>query len=313
MNTVFFDSRMSDRDRRERLYNGQLFVFSPLPSAAALCELGRRLAEEAFAPLDPRDAQHSLPVETFAAILAELKPRFIHHPDAKTLIPRMLEELGCDLDKTYFDVPRMRTATHGGYLTSGIAYAFHPHRDTWYSAPLCQLNWWLPIYAVTPDNVMAFHPRYWSQAVRNGSHEYNYYEWNKVSRKTAAQQIKTDTRKQPHAEEPLELDPQIRLICNVGGIIVFSAAQMHSTVPNTSGQTRFSIDFRTVHVDDVAAKRGAPNIDSACTGTTLRDFLRATDLTRIPDELVALHDDESASELASELIYQPSVRSQPLR
>src|SRR2546425_2915183 len=60
---------------------------------------------------------------------------------------------------------------------------------------------------------------------------------------------KTDTRKQPHAEEPLELDPQIRLIPPVGGLFMFSAAQMHSTVPNTSGRTRFSVDFRTIHID----------------------------------------------------------------
>ena len=63
---------------------------------------------------------------------------------------------------TYFDGPRMRTATSDGYLTSGIAYAFHPHRDTWYSAPFCQINWWIPIYDIEPVNALAFHPRYWS-------------------------------------------------------------------------------------------------------------------------------------------------------
>ena len=192
MNTVFFDSHQSDSDRRKQLYDGQLFVFSPVPSATALCALGRRLAEEAFAPLDPRVAQDTLSVEAFAAILADLKPKFIHHPDAKKLIPGIFRELGCDLDKMYFDLPRMRTATHHGYLTSGIAYAFHPHRDTWYSAPSCQVNWWLPIYDVTPENVMAFHPGYWNRPVRNGSADYNYYEWNKVSRKNAAQHIKTE-------------------------------------------------------------------------------------------------------------------------
>ena len=67
-----------------------------------------------------------------------------------------------------------------------------------------------------------------------------------------------------------------------GGIIIFSAAQMHSTVPNTSGHTRYSIDFRTVNRDDVAERRGAPNVDSACTGTTMRDYLRATDLAHVP-------------------------------
>src|SRR4029450_7244560 len=145
-------------------------------------------------------------------LLADLKPRFIHHPESKRLIIEMLIDLGCDPEKVYFDVPRMRTSTAQGYLTTGIAYAFHPHRDTWYSAPFCQLNWWLPIYPVVSDNVMAFHPRYWSQVVSNGSREYNYYEWNATSRKEAAKHINKDTRKQPHPEEPLELDPQVRIV-----------------------------------------------------------------------------------------------------
>ena len=65
---------------------------------------------------------------------------------------------------------------------------------------------------------------------------------------------------------------------------------MHSTVDNTSGRTRFSIDFRTVHRDDVLARRGANNIDSECTGTTLRDYLRGTDFARLPEEVVAPFD-----------------------
>jgi hypothetical protein len=290
MNAIFFDSRLNDEARREHLYNGQLFVYSSSQSALALCTFAKEMIEEAFSPLDPRKAQYSLPVEEYAAILAKLKPAFIHHPKSKEFIQEILKEMGCDLQKTYFDVPRLRTATHGGYLTSGIAYAFHPHRDTWYSAPPCQVNWWLPVYEIESENAMAFHPRYWSQAVRNDSHIYNYDEWNRTSRQTAAQHIKADTRKQPRPQEPIELDPQVRIITEVGGILLFSAAQLHSTVPNTSGHTRFSLDFRTVHIDDVIAKRGASNIDSACTGTTMRDYLRGSDLCHVPEEIVGQYD-----------------------
>jgi hypothetical protein len=290
MNAIFFDSRLNDEARREHLYNGQLFVYSTSQSALALCTFAKEMIEEAFSPLDPRKAQYSLPVEEYAAILAKLKPAFIHHPKSKEFIQEILKEMGCDLQKTYFDVPRLRTATHGGYLTSGIAYAFHPHRDTWYSAPPCQVNWWLPVYEIESENAMAFHPRYWSQAVRNDSHIYNYDEWNRTSRQTAAQHIKADTRKQPRPQEPIELDPQVRIITEVGGILLFSAAQLHSTVPNTSGHTRFSLDFRTVHIDDVIAKRGASNIDSACTGTTMRDYLRGSDLCHVPEEIVGQYD-----------------------
>jgi hypothetical protein len=119
---------------------------------------------------------------------------------------------------------------------------------------------------------------------------YNYAEWNATSRKIAASQIGNDTRVQPKPEEEVELDPQIRPLCEPGGIILFSGAQLHSSVPNTATKTRFSIDLRTVHVDDVAAGLGAPNIDSECTGTTMGDYLRCSDLAHLPDSLIAEYD-----------------------
>jgi ectoine hydroxylase-related dioxygenase (phytanoyl-CoA dioxygenase family) len=76
----------------------------------------------------------------------------------------------------------------------------------------------------------------------------------------------------------------------VGSVLLFSAAQMHSTVPNTSGQTRFSIDFRTVHSDDAQARRGAGNIDSDSTGTCMGDYLRGTNLAHLPEEIIAMYD-----------------------
>lgn len=300
MNTIYFDDAGPDDSRRERLYKGQLFVYSPRPSTQALCDFAREMAVEAFAPFDPRQAQHHLPVERFAAILTELKPKFIHHPKSKQLIQNMLADLGCDLGKTHFDVPRLRTSTDAGYLTTGISYAFHPHRDTWYSAPFSQINWWLPVYEVQSDNVMAFHPRYWTQGVKNGSHAYNYAEWNKTGRQMASAQIGKDTRRQPKPEEPMELDPQIRVVCPVGGALLFSAAQMHSTVPNTSGYTRFSIDFRTVHYDDVMARRGAPNVDSDCTGTCMGDYLDGKNLKKFEDRVISMYDTPPHADMVSQ-------------
>ena len=74
-------------------------------------------------------------------------------------------------------------------------------------------------------------------------------------------------------------------------IAIFSGAQLHSTVPNTTNQVRWSIDFRTVNLDDVVNKRGAPNRDSASTGTSLRDFLRVADFAPVSDGIVAAYDD----------------------
>jgi hypothetical protein len=293
---IYVDSNMGEDARRRELYQGSVFVYAPCPSALKLCALAQNLIEETFHPFDPLTLHESLPAEKCAEILAALKPNFIHHSKSKEYLQSMLAELGCDLEKTYFDVPRMRTAFPGDYLKSGIAYAFHPHRDTWYSAPFCQINWWMPIYPLSSENCMAFHPRYWSQPIRNGSSQYDYDRWNRESRHSASLHVKTDTRVQPKPEEPIELDPQVRLVCNVGGVFLFSAAHLHSTVPNTSGLTRYSIDFRTVHLDDVLARTGARNIDSACTGTTMRDYLRGTDLAHLPDEAVTLYVDGAVPE-----------------
>jgi hypothetical protein len=293
---IFVDSKLSDDDRRRELYRGSLFVHSPCPSALKLCQLAQELIAEAFGSLDPVKVHETVPAEKCAEILAVLKPKFIHHPKSKQYIQGMLAELGCNREKTYFDVPRMRTAFPGDYLKSGIAYAFHPHRDTWYSAPFCQINWWMPIYEINSENCMAIHPRYWDRAVKNGSKEYNYYKWNLESRQSAAQHVKADTRVQPRPEEPVDLEPSVRLVCDVGGVYQFSAQQMHSTVPNTSNVTRYSIDFRTVHLDDVRGQIGAANVDSACTGTTMGDYLRGADLLHLPEDALALYMDGTESQ-----------------
>jgi hypothetical protein len=290
MGTIYVDSPLSDDERRQRLYAGDLFVYSPGKNSSELCALARDMSEEAFAPHDPEVAQDDIPPERYAEILAELKPRFIHHPQAKELIRGILAEVGCDVERTYFDVPRLRTMAHGEYMKAGLALQFHPHRDTWFSAPYAQLNWWLPVYEVEPENSMAFHLRYFDDPVKNSSSEYDYDEWNRTGRQQAAQQIKKETRKQPEAQEELELSPDVRVITPVGGILIFSGAQMHSTVPNTTRRTRFSIDFRTVNLDDLLNGNAAPNVDSECTGTTLRDFVRAADLYPLDDDIVSRYE-----------------------
>jgi len=286
MNSIYHDSNLNDDKRRNEVYKGQLFAYSPSENTLAFIEFAKQMIEEAFLGLDPITAQYKMEVEEFAAILSKLKPAFIHHPKSKEFIQAILLEQGCDPKQTYFDVPRMRTSTSHNYLTSGIAYAFHPHRDTWYSAPMCQINWWLPIYEVESGNIMAFHPQYFSKAVKNGSRNYNYQKWNETSRLEAAKHIKSDTREQPKPEEEIILDPQVRVVTPPGGMVVFSAAQMHSSIPNFTGKTRFSIDFRTVHLGDLLAEKGALNIDSHCTGTTVGDYLQVANLENIPQEII---------------------------
>jgi hypothetical protein len=77
----------------------------------------------------------------------------------------------------------------------------------------------------------------------------------------------------------------------VGGLIEFSGQHLHSSVPNHTGRTRFSIDFRIVHVGDLEEGRAAVDVDVACTGSSIRDFVRASDLAPMPGRIVQLFDD----------------------
>lgn len=289
MTAIYLDKKLDDDSRRKLIYGGDVFVYSANEHSMALVEVARKLIADAFPGIDPRTAQYRYDVREFASVLAKLKPAFIHHPDCKKIIPRMLESIGCDLDQTHFDIPRMRSSTSNNYLTTGIAYAFHPHRDTWYSAPMCQINWWLPIFEIEAGNAMAFHPNYFSRSVMNDSDTYNYQEWNTKLRFNAVEQIGADTRPQPKPQEKIALDPEIVVVAPPGGMMLFSAAQLHSSIPNQSGVTRFSIDFRCVHLGDLIARRGARNVDSKCTGSAINDYLQASTLNHVPDEVQAMY------------------------
>lgn len=289
MTVVFLDSPMSDNERRQKLFGGDLFLYSPTEHSRELVTFARQMAEEAFAPHFPPDAQHRIPRQDYVDVLARLKPTFINHPRSKGLVAGIMSDLRVDLDQTYLDVPRLRTMT-SEYLNAGLTLQFESHRDTWFSASFAQLNYWIPVYDIAENNAMAFHPRYFDHAVKNSSRDYNYAEWVRYGRTAAAAQVDMETRKQPEAEEEIERLPDLRVITPPGGILIFSGAQLHTTVPNTSGRTRFSIDFRTVNLQDVETHTGAPNVDSECTGTNLGDFLRAADLEHLPDQLIAEYD-----------------------
>ncbi|MBF9236252.1 hypothetical protein I2I05_02480 [Hymenobacter sp. BT683] len=304
MNTIFFDSPLADDERRAQLYQGQLFAFQPRASVLALVNYARELTEAAFGDLDPETAQHAMSASEFDDLLATFKPEFINSARTKQLMQNLLRDFGCDPEKTYFDVPRLRSATSHDFLVSGMAHRFETHRDSWFSACLSQLNWWFPVYAHESGNAVAFHPAYWHQAVPNGSEHYHMKAWfAEGARLKAAGE--PDQRPRPEAYKPLEADPQIRLVLPPGGVTIFAGAQMHSTVHNETGKTRWSIDFRTVHLDDLLNHRGAPNLDSRCTGTNLVDFYRVSDLARLPQDIISRY--EPGTPLLADLSQRTQV------
>jgi hypothetical protein len=137
----------------------------------------------------------------------------------------------------------------------------------------------MPVYPVLPSRAMSFYPAYFEHAVPNSSRAFDYEEWCVSGRQAAATQGMTDTRNHPLPLIQIDTSSELRIAGNTGELILFSASHLHATAANDSGLTRFSLDFRTVAASDLAEARHAPNVDSEAAGSTLGDFIRASDLT----------------------------------
>src|SRR3954464_66179 len=251
MVNVHIDPSFDDAERRQRLFAGDVIVYTQVPAVAAFADFARGLVTEALGE-DATSVHTRRSPDELADVLIDFKPKFIHHPESIAYVRRVVTELGASEDELYADVPKLRTAFPKGGLSTGIAYAFQAHRDTWYAAPRAQINWWMPVWPVAENNIMEFFPRWFGREIPNNSGDYNYYVANtwrgRIKEFSGAKRLRVHTA----PVRPLDADePRITVVPPVGGIMLFSGDQLHASIPNTSTATRYSIDFRTVHIADV--------------------------------------------------------------
>jgi len=283
--TVYIDPEVQPRHLRQAMYRGDLAVLTNLRSVAEFVDYIRDQLTDLFKPYDPERAHKYFDKAEMAKLLGSWKPRFIHAPRSKELVCKIIREVGFSAKGTHYDVPKPRTSFPVGHLTTGIAYAFPWHRDTWYSAPAQQINWWLPVFELRPDNCMRFDLRNFDRAVPNTSGEFDYYR-NNTARLSTVSQISSERQVRPAAVDYVPVDDLVVLPAP-GDVLLFSGAHVHASIPNTSGRARFSADFRTVDVADVVAGRGAPLVDVDCSGTAIRDFRRVSDEAPFDEETVS--------------------------
>jgi hypothetical protein len=281
---ILIDPDFSCDDLRQKLFAGNLVILTRLQALTDFVEYTRDQLAELFKPYDPEHVHENIDPAEMARILGAWKPRFIHSEKSKKLVRAVIEEAGFPAGQTHYDLPKPRTSFPVGHLTTGVAFAFPWHRDVWYSAPAQQINWWLPVFPVREDNAMSFDLASFDQAVPNSSDTFDYYR-NNASRLTTATQVTREHQARPGA---LNHKPSQELIIlpAPGEVLLFSGAQLHASIPNTSGRARFSVDFRTVYVPDLMAGRGAPLVDVHCTGTAIRDFINVADERSFDEQLV---------------------------
>jgi hypothetical protein len=269
---------------RQCLYAGNLVILTRLQALRDFVDYTREELTRLFQPHDPEHVHEHIDPPEMAKILGAWKPQFIHSERSRKLVRAVIAEAGFPAAGTHYDLPKPRTSFPAGHLTTGVAFAFPWHRDVWYSAPAQQINWWLPIFPVRDDNAMSFDLASFDQAVPNSSDTFDYYQ-NNAARRSTATQVTREVQARPGA---LNHKPGQELIIlpAPGEVLLFSGAQLHASIPNTSGRARYSVDFRTVDVGDLMAGRGAPLADVRCTGTAIRDFINVGDESGFDEQTV---------------------------
>jgi hypothetical protein len=276
---IFVNRAIGDDDRRTRIFEGGLFLYSAPRASTSLVEWARELATEAFPRgTDIRRAHQAMDVAKFVECTGPLKSRFTNDLRTKQLCQKLISEMGCDPELTYFDLPRLRVAPPGDYLTTGVSYSYKPHRDTWYAHPRQLVNYWVPVFDGEPSHVMSMFIDFFQTPVANISADWDYDEWVAKSRFAAAQNIGSENRVHPVPTQLLGDTTDVRIVQNAGDLMIFSTCQLHASAPNQMDTIRYSYDLRTLHLDDIRSGRGPVNIDGKATGTTLKDFLRVSDL-----------------------------------
>jgi len=235
---------LADRRRSDLVFDGALLVFRSVVRLGAFHAETDALIRAALGD-DPERAQLGSVPEEFAAEVSALQRRYRKHPAVRDAFLSVLHEVGMDSATAYWDWLYLRVQPHADQTPGGTLGV---HRDTWSSNVLAQTNWWTPIYPITAERTVAFYPTYWKRPVPNTSAGWDL--------------------DQPHGRPlvpiprgPVDNAGEVRIVIEPGDLLCFSGAHLHASVPNTSGVTRFSVEVRTVGLDDVRQARGAPDID----------------------------------------------------
>jgi hypothetical protein len=279
------ESELADDDRRASLFDGDLIVYGPRPSTLALADIAHMMIEQMLGT-NPQWAQQRLSETEFSVLFNGAERNFSHRHMTMELVSRVAVDLGCDPETTFISRPSITAITGHGFLSHGLGVPQHPHRDTWFAAPPCQVNWLLPLYDLDTSSSIAFHPRYWNWPIPNSSGNFNYEEWQEATNRQRSSGVGMDPLSQPRPLDTIVLTPDLRIACPAGGVVLSSVAQFRSTVPNDSLITYFTAHFQTVNRADLLTGSGPSNVDARATGTSLSTFVRCDDFTPIPDELV---------------------------
>ncbi len=266
---------------RDSLYRGQLFL---LPATAAsrslVTEIGLAVEAELGACGSARTAQFHLSDSEYFTAVGRLRKLFYTERKFHERVLDVMVSVGFNPPEHAFDPIRLRAVAHNGHMNPAAGPLYYGHRDTWYSNPQSMITWWIPLHDVRPEETFDFFPEEFGRVALNDSECFDFEAWveDGQTRRIGWQDSQTSRTARYPQLLSRPAGPIVPVACRAGDILLFSGQHLHQTRHNQTGQTRFSVDFRTVHLEDHARDRVAPNVDNRSTGSSLRQMIRGIDL-----------------------------------
>ena len=255
------DHALTDWQRSERLFSGELLIYRQRPAMHQLIALADQMLREALNGLEPSRAQARLSREQFLQLTGQVQAGFRRSEDARALFFEVLRQCGVDTAETGYDHFPLRVVpfdtSHQGAMTAAIGH----HRDSWGSNIHSQQNWWAPIYPLEPQRSITFYPHYWRQPLANNTRHWSFEDYL-ASREQSELERAVAYPSAPGPEEPVNEQGAVQIMLEPGDVLNFASAHLHASAINTTAHTRFSVEMRTIYQPDIAAQRSAPNIDN---------------------------------------------------
>ena len=280
---------------RAALYAGRIFRTAATAASAALVEAASALLRDELGEADVRARAGTLAPNALFAAIGRIRRVMFAEASWRDAVRQVIGARGFDPDAHAFEPPRLRVVLHRGHDLPAAAPVYLAHRDTWYAHPQALLTWWLPLDDLAARETFVFYPALFAAAVANDSERFCHAAWT-----ARGPGLRLGWQEQTAAHYPgltgeVGATAELGFACARGATVMFSGAHLHRTLRQATGRARFSLDFRTVHLADAAAGRGAPNVDNRSRGSALPLYVQpggtggrsARASTSAPDRLAA--------------------------
>lgn len=261
---------------RSGIYQGKLFKKSATSASTKAVDDSLNLLEDELGTTDVRHAwQHMNGDDFFDAIGRIRKLLFLERRYHRNVV-EVIAGMGLNPEEVAFEPFRLRVVQHLGHQNPRAAAVYYPHRDTWYAHPQSLMVGWLPLHDLSSDETFEVYPDWWDREVPNDSEIFDYAQWVRDGWQLKIgwqhKQSGVSTR-YPGTTESVEFGERVRFDCKAADNVLFSGGHFHKTREQANGKSRFSLDFRMVHLGDLKAERGAPKVDTRCKGSAVVDYL----------------------------------------